>query len=133
MRSTVAALISGLVVSMAGTAVAQEGERSEERREEQRKQEEKQAEEKGEKHSISGEVLSVRGSTLYLQTEDGAVVPVQVTRQTQMEGERLPEGRAVESHVRNTFRQGSEIEAEVRMHRAQSGEITNQAVSLKKD
>lgn len=128
MRKSVVALLAGLSLSMGGSALA--AERGQER---QRQQQGQRAEEKGEKHSISGEVLSVRGSTLFLQTGDGVVVPVQVTRQTQMEGERLPEGRAAENHLKNTFRQGSEVEAEVRVHRAQTGEVTNQAVSLKKD
>lgn len=81
---------------------------------------------------ISGTVLGVEGKTLWIEGDQGAAIPVRVTHQTQLEGQRLKRDQRIEPHLKKQFQPGEEVRASFTLNKKHLGKEENAAVSIEK-
>lgn len=86
------------------------------------------AETQMEENQLTGRITEIREDTLFVQTEDGAVVPLQVTHETTLEGKRIERGARVGRELRNQYREGEEVRASFELR----GKTQNHATSIEK-
>lgn len=108
MSKRVNGFVSGLAavgLAMSGTALAQQQQRGEQQRgtQEQRTQQEDRDKQRGQmgqqqqdQQELSGKIASNQRNKLFLESEQGAIVPFQLGRNTQYEGQRQ-DGKQVSS------------------------------------
>lgn len=72
----------------------------------------------GEQRALAGRVVGAGPGLLYLQPEQGPVIPLRVTHLTRLEGRRIPREQSVEAFLRQSLRPGTAVRAtfDVRTH-----------------
>lgn len=87
--------------------------------------------EKQGQNEISAEVLGIEGKTLWLQGDEGEAIPIQVTHQTMLQGERVKDDQRIKGRLEKSFQPGQEVRAsfDVKQH---GGKYENQAISIDK-
>lgn len=115
MKMKLMGLLAGL--ALASPALAQD-DSSYGQREEQSEGENK----------LKGTVLGSRGDELLIQTEDGAAVPLKVSKRTQVDGKPI-EG-SVSRHLKQEFSEGDEVRTSFNL---KEKKMENEAVSIDKE
>ena len=81
---------------------------------------------------ITGTVLGVEGKTLWIEGDQGAAIPVRVTHQTELDGQKLKKDQRIESHLKKQFQPGEEVRASFKLDKKHLGKEENAAVSIEK-
>ncbi len=79
---------------------------------------------------LTAAVLGVHDETLYLRGQQGLVIPVEVTRDTQLDGEPVGSFSRVGTHLRKHYPAGSSLEIVFEVRHGGDGEIQNVATSI---
>jgi len=91
------------------------------------------AAQQAQKKELKGKILSVHEKTLWIEGENGEAVPLVVSHETMLMGQRLKRDQRIESHLRKEFQQGEEVRASFEIKREREGKIENIAVSVGKE
>lgn len=132
MKKALTAMAAVMLLGGVGfaTDAAAQDRREEHRAERQaREQTQQQAEQPGE---MTGKVLSVHERTIYLEGAQGEAVPIRVTHETTLNGERLRRDSRIEHRLREDFQPGEEVRTSFEPHREREGRYENRAVSVEK-
>jgi hypothetical protein len=72
----------------------------------------------GESRALTGRVVGTGPGLLYLQPEQGPVIPLRVTHATRLAGRRIPREQSVEAFLRQSLPPGTPVHAtfDVRAH-----------------
>ncbi|MGZ3458712.1 MAG: hypothetical protein ACXU86_09420 [Archangium sp.] len=109
-------LLAGL--ALCGSAFAQEAQQDPNQMQQGHK-------EKGQKE-LNGTVIGVKKDDILVRADDnGAIVPLKVNHQTQLDGKMLKKGESIESHLKKEFSPGAEVRASFDLNK-----MENQAVTI---
>ncbi|MCY1014623.1 hypothetical protein [Pyxidicoccus sp. MSG2] len=110
MKRTTLGLLAGLMLGAPALAQAPTPARAPEPAETESVQ--------GEERVLSGRVVGAGTGLLYIESTQGPVVPLRVTHQTRVQGQRIPREQAVQAHLQKTLPPGTSVRVtfDVRTH-----------------
>jgi len=127
MNLKLAGILAG-VAMMGGVALAQE--EMDHPMDERTMQQQPMNQPAAQVNELQGKVLGVGGSTLYIQGRDGVAIPLEVSRDTLIDGKKIK--GMIGSHLDKNFKEGDEVRVSFELKKGFRGHLVNQAVKVDK-
>src|SRR5689334_15075474 len=81
---------------------------------------------------LSGTVIGIHDETIYLQGQQGLVIPLQVSHETRLDGETVGRLSGLGKQIEKHYPIGSNIEIVFEVRHGGNGEIENVATSIRR-